>query len=126
MARKPPDWRQPSLLFPHDPVKAEPQDKSLSKTEGDHHAIQDDHSRTSATTAADARAASPGAAVTADDGTLRQGAEDPPPGMEGTAPGATAGQRPEPDREPSPGNSAGGTGGSFAARISGERRPDPG
>src|ERR1700691_54086 len=98
MARKPPDWRQPSLLFPPDPDnKAEPQDKSLSKTEGDRHAIQDDHSRTSATTAPDARAASPGAAVTADDGTLRDGAEDPPPGVEGPAPGEPAGQRTESD-----------------------------
>src|SRR5271167_2621199 len=125
MARKPPDWRQPSLPFLPDPDnQTEPQDQSLSKTEGDHDAIQDDHSRTSATTATNARAASPGADVTADDGTLRQGAADPPPGVEGTAPGATAGQRIEPDRERSPGNGSQGTGGSFAGRVSGERRPD--
>ena len=51
--------------------------------------------------------------------------KDQPPGVEGTAPGAAAGQRPEPDRERSPGDGAQGTGGSFAARVSGERRPAP-
>src|SRR5439155_21530114 len=80
MARKPPDWRQPSL-FPPDPADpTEPQDNATHKSEeGDQHALQDDHSRASATTTADARAAPAATQPAVVSGTLRQGTPDQPP-----------------------------------------------
>src|SRR5271170_881984 len=126
MARKPPDWRQPSL-FTADPATsagsappqtAEPEDKSPSKPEGDHHAVQNDHPRTPATTTGVTRPAPKGPETPPDDGTLRQRVEDQPRGVEGNAVGAEAGQRPEPDRERGNGDGHQGTGGSFVQRIS--------
>ena len=75
MARKPPDWHQPSL-FPPDPAKTtEPEDQSHSKPEGDQHAVQDNYPRTSATTTTwrDARPANfrKGPEASLDNGTLR-------------------------------------------------------
>src|SRR5438067_988642 len=104
MARKPPDWRQPSL-FPPDPAmglssaKAEEagqapantpelQDNATSQPDGDHHAVQEHDPSTPATTAADARAAPEEPEAAFDNGTLRQGAEDQPRSLEG-APFAT-------------------------------------
>src|SRR5438132_1001255 len=146
MARKPPDWRQPSL-FPLDagssPGQApatglssakaedagqapdnppEPQDPSTLSTEGEHYAIQDLSPRTFEGTDAAARAATHGAQAPADDGALRQGVEDQPRSLETAALADAAGQRPEPDRERSPGNSPQGAGGSFALRVSSERQ----
>src|ERR1019366_2987431 len=126
MARKPPDWRQPSLPFTPDPDKTtEPQDQSLSKTEGDQHAIQDDHSRTPATTAGDARTAPKGAEASADDGPLRARAEDQPRSLEGDSLRGEAGQRPEPDRERGDGDGTQGVGGSFTDRVSSGQQRTP-
>src|SRR6202035_5677200 len=103
MARKPPDWRQPSL-FPPDPAKpTEPHDNATPKSQGDRHAVQDDHSRTPTTTHGDSRPAGQGTEAAPDGGTLRPGAEGKPRSLEGAPPGADAGQRPGPDRERSPG-----------------------
>src|SRR5581483_1798113 len=121
MARRPPDWRQPSL-FPPDPGDApEPKDDATQQTNGDSHALQDDHLRTPATTPTDARAAAevPQAADSA--GELRQGTEGEPPGLDAPAHPDEAGQQPEPDLFRGAGNSRQGTGGSFARRITAER-----
>src|SRR5437879_4076940 len=121
MARKPPDWRQRSL-FPLDPDHApEPQDHATPKPDGDHHAVQDHSARTFEGTDAAARTAPQGAQAPADDGTLRQGAEDQPRSLEGAPLPDAAGERPEPDRERGPGDSPQGTGGSFALRVSSRR-----
>src|SRR3984893_9657056 len=121
MARKPPDWRQPSL-FTFDPAKTpEPQDNTTLEPDGDQHAVQDDHSRTPATTAGDARAAAQGAEAPAGTGTLRQGTEDQPRGVEGSPLPGDAEKRPEPDSERGPGNGSEGSGGSFALRVSGRQ-----
>src|ERR1019366_9450812 len=99
MARKPPSWRQPSLLFLPDPNnKPEPQDNATPKSKGDQNAVQDDHSRPPATTATDTRPTPQGAQAPADHGTLRRGAEDQTRSLEGDAPANEARQRPEPDR----------------------------
>ena len=76
----------PTLAIPTRPRQ---QRLSLKTTQplnpnGDHHAVQDDHSRTPATTTADARPAPQGPEAAADTGTLRQGAEDQPRSLEGT------------------------------------------
>src|SRR5438874_1552788 len=55
MARKRPDWHQPTL-FPADPDQSPEPEKPLhSNHEGDTHAVQDHRSRTPATEAGDAR-----------------------------------------------------------------------
>src|SRR5579871_2068831 len=121
MARKPPDWRQPSL-FPPDPGNIpQPEGDATQELNGGPHAVQDDHSRTPATTAADARAAAEGPQAPAGNGTLRQGAETEPRSLEGDALPAPAGQRPAPDLFGGTGNSSQGAGGSFAHRVKGER-----
>src|SRR6266851_9640447 len=113
MARKPPDWHQPSL-FPPDPATSarqapadppEPNDNATQQSNGDHHALQDDHPRTSATTAGDARAAAQGSQAADNPGVLCEGAEDQPRSLEGNARPTEAGQRPERDRERGPGDS---------------------
>src|SRR4051812_32120234 len=119
MARKPPDWRQPSL-FPPDPGSSpeqapadtpEPQDPSTRHPEGgNHHEVQNDSPRTAATTAPDAGAAPQETQAPFDPGTLRPRAEDQPRSLEGTPLPDEAGQRPEPDRERSLGDSSEGTG----------------
>src|SRR6266852_3671574 len=122
MARKPPDWRQPSL-FSSDPAKPpEPHDHTTPQPDGDDHAVQDDHLRTVATTATDPRTTPQGPEAADDPGDLRQGAEGRPRSLEGTAPANAAGQRPEPDRERGPGDSVQGTGGPFAVRVSSGRQ----
>src|SRR5271157_2612289 len=99
MARKPKDWRQRSL-FPSTPDHLpEPHDNSIIHPEGDHHALQVDHTRPAATTAADARSASQEPQTPADTGTVRQGAEDQPRSLEGNALATEAGQRPDANRE---------------------------
>src|SRR6266568_5462975 len=99
MARKPPDWRQPSL-FPPDPATGlssakagdagqapantpEPQDHSTSHLEGDHHAVQDPSPRTSEGTDGSTRTVSADAEAPADPGNLRPGTEDQPRSLEG-------------------------------------------
>src|SRR6266851_9246961 len=110
MARKPPDWRQPSL-FPIDPgYQSERQDNTTLKPNGDEHAIQNNSPRTAEGTDGTARAATQAAQAPADDGTLRQGAEAQPRSLEGTPLPDEAGQRPEPSGERSPGDSPQGTG----------------
>src|SRR5947209_682340 len=100
MARKPPDWRQPSLLFPPDPAPpTEPQDKTTPKINADQHALQDDHFRAAATTAGDIRAVPQGPDAAAGSGTLCPGAQGEPRSLEATPIGAEAGPRPEPDSE---------------------------
>src|SRR5580765_2949091 len=122
MARKPPDWHQPSL-FPTDPDKSpEPENLLHSKEEGDHHAVQDNRSRTPATTTADTRPATEGAEAAADSGNVREGVEDQPRRLEGNAAPGEAGQRPEPDRVRGAGDGTQGTGGAFALRISSQRQ----
>src|ERR1700722_18887099 len=89
MARKPPNWRQPSL-FPPDPATsagqapatpAEPHSNATLNTDGEHYAaVQKHDSGTPATTAGDSPPASQGAEATPDDGALREGAENQPPG----------------------------------------------
>src|ERR1700675_1052088 len=118
MARKPPDWRQRSL-FPPDPATTpEPQDNATSKPEGDQHAVQDNSSRTPATTTGDARPAPQGPEASPGAGVLRQGVEDQPRSLEGNSLPGKAGQRPEPDRERGNGDGPQGAGGSFALRVS--------
>ena len=56
---------------------------------------------------------------TADAGTLRQGTEDQPRGVEGDAPPDAPGQRPEPDRQRGPGIGPEGNRGTFAGRFPG-------
>src|SRR5438132_1520470 len=104
MARKPPDWHQPSLFAPDPATNAgqappntpEPEDKSYSKPEGDQHAVQDHSPRTPATTDGASRTATPDAQAPADTGDLRSRAEDQPRSLEGNARSGEAGQRPEP------------------------------
>src|SRR5258708_305089 len=118
MKRKPPDRRQPTL-FPPDPDDTpEPHDNATHEPDGGHHAVQDDHSRTAAEPAADARATPPGAEAALDDGTLRQGAESQPRSLEGNAVPDAAGQQPDPGHFGSAGDRPQGTGGSFALRVS--------
>src|SRR3984957_3728190 len=115
MARKPPDWRQPTLFPPDPDLKPEPKDNA-TPTEGDDHAVQDHRFRTPA-----------GTQAPDDNGTPRQGAEDQPRGVEASAVPGQAGERPEPDSERSPGNGPPGAGGSFAARVTpGGRNAVPG
>src|SRR5579871_2324162 len=122
MARKPPDWRQP-LLFPPDPDhQPEPQDNATLKPSGDQHAVQNDRPQTSEGTEAAARTAVQGAQAPFDDGALRQGAEEQPRSLEGSARPDAAGQRPEPSGERSPGDSPQGAGGSFTLRVSSGRQ----
>src|SRR5947209_4436802 len=122
MARKPPDWHQPSL-FPTDPDKSpEPEDQSHSKPEGDQHAVQDNSSRTPATTTGDTRATPEGPGVAPDNGAVCQGTEDQPRGLDATTRPAEAGQRPTSDRLGSVGSSRQGTGGSFVRRLLAERQ----
>ena len=68
-------------------------------------------------TAADARPAAEGPQAPDGNGTLRQGAEEEPRSLEGTALPDEAGERPEPDRFGGVGDSPQGTGGSFALRV---------
>src|SRR5437879_11438095 len=129
MARKPPDWRQPSL-FPADPATSvgqvpdntpEPQDNATPQPNGDLYAVQNDSPRTAQGTDGASRTTPQGAQAPVGDGALRQGAENQPRSLE-TAPLPDAtGQRPEPNHERSPGNSPQGVGGSFALRVSGRR-----
>src|SRR5438105_981458 len=99
MARKPPDWRQPSL-FPPDPDNTpEPEDKIPSKPEGDQHAVQDNRPRTPATTTGDAQPAPKGPEATGNPGDIREGTEDQPRSLEGDSLAGEAGQRPDPDSE---------------------------
>src|SRR5438445_11000836 len=98
MARKPPDWHQPSL-FPADPDQSpEPENQLHSNQQGDSHAVQDHRSRTPATEAADARPAPEGTQAANDYGDVRARTEDQPRSVERDARPAEAGQRPEPDR----------------------------
>jgi len=117
MARKPPDWRQPTL-FPPDPDHSpEPQDNATPKPDGDHHAVQDDHSRTPAPTTPGARATAEGPQAPFDDGALRQGTENQPRGVEASPQPGETGQRPEPDSERSPGDGPQGIPGPFTQRV---------
>src|SRR6266849_5714819 len=113
MARKPPDWRQPSL-FPPDPATSagqapdnppEPQDNATPKPNGDLYAVQNDSPRTVEGTDGAARSAPQGAQAPDDDGALRQGAESQPRSLETAPVPDEAGQRPEPNHQRSPGNS---------------------
>src|SRR5438128_1644235 len=122
MARKPPDWQQPSL-FPTDPDKSpEPENQSHPNPEGEQHAVQDNRSRTPATTTTDTRPAPEGPEAVTDSGDVREGAEDQSRSLEGNARSGEAGQRPEPDRVRCAGDGAQGHGGSFALRITSERQ----
>src|SRR6516164_9202293 len=130
MARKPPDWHQPSL-FPADPATSagqapdsntEPPNQSHPETEGDDHAVQDHRFRTPATTTGDVRPASEGPEAANDNGESRQRAEDQPRGLDATARPGEAGQRPSPARLGGAGNSSQGTGGSFVGRVIAERQ----
>src|SRR5271157_1468685 len=124
MARKPKDWRQRSLFSSGPGYLPEPHDNSIIHPQGDEHALQVDHTRPAAPTAADARSASQEPQTPADTGTLRQGAEEQPRSLEGNAPATEAGQRQEPDRQRSDGNGREGNGGSFALRVSPGRQWD--
>src|SRR5437016_2108941 len=117
MARKPPSWRQ-RLLFPPDASGTpEPPD---NVTEGSQPAVQDDRSRTTATTTGDTGPTPQESDAAPDNGILRQGVEDRPRSLEGTPLPGEAAQRPESDRERGSGDSPQGTGGSFALRVSSE------
>src|ERR1043166_5512664 len=120
MARKPPDWRQPSLFPPHPGNTPEP-DNATQQTEGESHAVQDHHPRNAATANGTAQPAAEGPQAVAGNGDLRPRAEDQPRGLEGSADRAETGERPEPDRQRSSGDSTQGNGGSFAHRISQQR-----
>src|SRR6185437_5358646 len=121
MARKPPSWRQ-RLLFPPEPGDTpERHDNVTPDPKGSQHAVQDDDTRTPASATGDARATPQDAEPAADAGTLRQGTEDPPRSLEGSALSNEAGQRPEPDRERGSGDGSQGTGGSFAFRVTAGR-----
>src|SRR5438132_1008326 len=106
MAKKPPDWRQPSL-FPLDPDDApEPQDYATHQPNGDRYAVQNDSPRTLEGTDGVARTAPQGAQAPDDDGTLRQGAEGQPRSLEAAPLPDAAEERPDPDRQPGPGGGA--------------------
>src|SRR5579884_624115 len=124
MARKPPSWRQ-RLLFPPDPGNTpESQDTVTPDPEGSQDAVQDDGTRTPVSTTGDARTTPQNGEAAADPGALRQGVEDSPRSLEGSALPDEAGQRSEPDRERGAGDGPQGTGGSFASRVSaGRDRP---
>src|SRR6185437_3041185 len=85
--------------------------------EGDHHAVQDNRSRTPATTTGDTRAAPDEQEATSGSGTVREGVEDQPRSLEGNSRQGEAGQRPEPDLFGSNGTGVERNGGSFARRI---------
>src|SRR5262245_37649277 len=116
MARKPPDWHQPTL-FPDPDNNTEPQDQVHPETNGDQHAVQDHCSRTPATTTTDTRPAPEGAEAAEDSGNVREGTKDQARSLEGSTRPADAGHRPEPDRIRGAGDGSQGSGGSFARRI---------
>src|SRR5713101_7790881 len=98
MARKPPDWHEPSL-FPPDPGNTpEPEDQSPPNPEGDQHAVQDNRPGIPATTTGDTRTAPEEQDAAPSAGVLRQGAEDDPRSLEGNPVPGETGQRPQPDR----------------------------
>src|ERR1700733_3920859 len=122
MARKPPDWRQPSL-FNFDQAKTpEPQDNATFQPDGDPHAIQDDPSRTPATAAGDARGTSQATEAASDPGDVRPRTEGRARSLEGDAVASPAGQPSSADSERSNGTGPEGHGGSFAARVGQGRR----
>src|SRR5665213_1561132 len=122
MVRKPPDWHQPSL-FPTDPDKSpEPENLLHSKEEGDHHAVQDNRSRTPATANGVARAATDHPPAKADDGSASNGTQGHTHGLEGNVGESSSEQRPEPDQQRSDGTGTEGTGGSFTLRVTSERQ----
>ena len=83
MARKPPDWQQPSLFPPDSVITPEPQDNATYESEGDQNAVQDNRSLTPASMAGDSRGAAKSPQATADAGPLRSGAEEGPRSLDG-------------------------------------------
>src|SRR5579884_3451794 len=121
MARKPPSWHQ-RLLFPPDPNNTlESQDNLTPNPEGSQHDVQDDGTRTLATTAGDAGTTQQHAEPAADAGTLRPGTEDQPRSLEGTPQPGTTEKQSESDRQRGSGDRPQETGGSFAFRVSAGR-----
>ncbi len=118
MRRKRPGWRQPPL-FPTDPGDSPEPQKSANIVhhEGDHHAVQDDHPRTSGSATQDERGTPAEPEAASDAGVLRQRTEGQPRRLEGSPPAGEAGERPEPDRQRSDGARLEGPGGSFALRV---------
>src|SRR5579872_2344233 len=123
MPKRPPDPRQPPLFPPDITDSPEPAKPVHSKTEGGHHAIQDDRSRAPARADGAARATAADPPPETDARHLRPGAEGQPRSLEGTPVAGEAGQRPEPDSERSAGNGPAGTAGSFALRTGRRERP---
>src|SRR5260370_12337200 len=117
MARKPPDWHQPSL-FPPDPAESpEPEYYSHSTPEGEQHAVQDNHSSTPGAEPAVTGPAQERPADASDDGALRPGTENPPRSLEGNALPDDAGQRRDPDSDRGPGARPQGSGGPLAHPV---------
>src|SRR5262249_245095 len=99
----------------------ESQDQAVSHPQGSEHAVQDDHSGTSATTAEDVQSVPQEPETASDGGPLRQGIEDQSSSLQGPPLAGETGQQPEPDRERGAGDSPQGNRGSFAHRVSSER-----
>src|SRR5579864_1238743 len=117
MARKPPDWREPTLFTIDPDAPPEPQDNATPKPNGGHHAVQNDSARTLEGTNADARATAQGAQAPGDGGALRQRTKEQPPSLDRATGQDAAGKRSEPSGERSPGDRPQGITGSFAVRI---------
>src|SRR5580704_2238725 len=122
MVRRPPDRRQRSLLFGGADDTPAPPDDPTTQTDGGHHAVHDDHSRTVAATAPDARPAPQESQAAHDGGTLRQGTEVQPRGVEENADAVATQEPPGADRQRSAGDSPQGNRGSFTRRFAGGER----
>src|SRR5262249_36641011 len=96
-------------------------DQAVSHPQGSEHAVQDDHSGTSATAAEDVQPTPQEPETASDGGALRQGVEGQSSSLQGLPLTGEARQQHEPDRERGAGAAPQGTGGSFALRVSPER-----
>src|SRR5579859_2017174 len=125
MPRKPPSGDQPTL-FPLDLGDSHgPANVVISPVKGDDNAVQDDSSRTAATTDGVARAAAADTQAPAGHRDLRQRIEGQPRTLEGNVRPDETRQPPESDRQRSNGDGSQGTGGSFTDRIARSRGAFP-
>src|SRR5687768_3624853 len=107
MPRRPPAWRQSLLGFPPDTDEPPaPQAVADPHAEGSHHALQDDRPGTVAAAPRTGEPAHQGGTTSVDAGTLRNGAEIQPRGLEERSVRGPAAERLEPDRQRSDGDRA--------------------
>jgi hypothetical protein len=99
MAWKPTFSRQRLLEFPPEPGNVPGQQSDVnSQPNGGTNALQDDHARTVARSAADLRQAPQTKDFASDAGKLRQRTEEPAPSLDGAVESGLAGQQSAPDR----------------------------